>query len=128
MTGYGKTCSDVSLHTIVDEGECKTAAEDLDLVIFYYGNEINSNYPPGCYVEEVTGFLVVNFNEHDSGTGNQYAKSICKGVYQFINNQSLSKIKFICNMNFHYSISVNFFMHFRITSLEEKWRRIQIVT
>ena len=88
MTGSGKTCSDISLNIIVDEGECKKAAEDLGRQ--YQGNEIEIDYPSGCYAVGVR-YRYVYFNMHDSGTGNVNVKSICKqGVYQFIHNQSSS--------------------------------------
>ena len=77
LTGSGKTCSDISLNIIVDEGECKKAVEDLGQT--YAGNEISSTYPSGCYsYKDFDGY----FNKHESGTGDANAKSICKqGVY-----------------------------------------------
>ena len=92
MTGWAETCSDISLNTIVDEGECKQAAERDGRL--YQGNVMWSDRPSGCYVEGFTHRNIF-FNKHESGTGSADAKSICKqGVYQFIHNQSLSKIIF----------------------------------
>ena len=87
LTGSGKTCSDIDLNMIVDEGECKTALEDLGQT--FIGNHSWSWYPSGCIsIKDSVGY----FNKHESGTGNANAKSVCKqGVYQFIHNQYLSK-------------------------------------
>ena len=75
----------------MDEEECKKAVKDLGLS--YYGSEINSYYPSGCYAYKD---IYAYFNKHESGTGNANAKGICKqGDYQFIHNQSLSKIKYM---------------------------------
>ena len=72
----------------MDEGKCKKAVEDLGSS--YRGDLTNSNYPSGCFA---FGNNYGYFNKHESGTGHAYAKSICKpGVYQFIDNQSLSII------------------------------------
>ena len=88
LTGTGKTCSDISLNIILDEGECKQAAKDLGRS--YNGNDLSGSYPSGCYL---FAHHTVFFNKHESGTGSAYAKAICKqGVYPFIHNQSLSKI------------------------------------
>ena len=86
MTDSGKTCSDVGLNIIVDEGECKKAVEFLERT--YRGNERSRWDPSGCYAyKDHSGY----FNKHESGTGNANVKSICKkGVYQFIHNQSWS--------------------------------------
>ena len=88
MTESGKTCSDIGLNIIVDEGECKKAVEFSGRT--YRGNERSSIHPSGCYAyEHHSGY----FNKHESGTGNKNTKSICKqGVYQFIHNQSSSNI------------------------------------
>ena len=84
----------------MDEGECKKAAEDLGRE--YQGNEIEADYPSGCYAVGVR-YRYVYFNMHDSGTGNVNVKSICKqGVYQFIHNQSSSNIH-----HFNWFVSVN---------------------
>ena len=89
LTESGKTCSNISLNATVDEGECKKAAEDLGLS--YVGTTYLSNYPSGCFAYRAQDDA--RFNTHESGSGNGDAKSICKqGVYQFINNQSLSKL------------------------------------
>ena len=90
LTGYGKKCSDISLNTIVDEGECKSALEDLGLVLLGYENRLN--YPSGCYLYYG---LYGYFNRHESGCipiCATDAKSVCKpGIYQFTHIQSLSK-------------------------------------
>ena len=88
LTESGKTCYDISLNMIVEEGECKKAVEGLGQR--YVRNEISSTYPSGCYsYQDSTGY----FNKHESGTGNANAKSICKpGVNPFIHNQSFSII------------------------------------
>ena len=74
---------------IVDEGECKKAAEVLGRT--YSGNSHSNIYPSGCYAS-LSSFMGF-FNKLESGTGNANAKSICKqGVYQFIHNRSSSNI------------------------------------
>ena len=95
MTELGKTCSDIGLDIIVDEGECKKAVEFLGRT--YRGTERSSRNPSGCYAYKLVGIGYFSgsgyFNKHESGTGNVNAKSICKqGVYQFIHNQSSSNI------------------------------------
>ena len=73
MTGYGETCSEISLNSIVEENECKQAAEYLGRT--YQGHDENSDYPTGCYAH---GIYNVYLNKHELGTGNAKAKSICK--------------------------------------------------
>jgi len=72
LTEEGKTCSDISLNMIADERECKKAVEDYGKQ--YWGNEIESTYPSGCYYLGLHGY----FNKHASGTGKAHAISICK--------------------------------------------------
>ena len=93
MTELGKTCSDIGLDIIVDEGECKKAVEFLGRR--YRGTEFNRRNPSGCFIYNIGGYFHNSgyFNKHESGTGNVDTKSICKqGVYQFIHNQSSSNI------------------------------------
>ena len=73
LTGFGETCSDISLNSIVDEDECILAVQNLDKT--YMNSESNSRYPTGCYLYRDT---IAYFNKDSSDAGNVKAKAICK--------------------------------------------------
>ena len=80
LTGFGETCSDISLYSIVDEDECiRVAAEHFGFT--YSGNENTSNYPAGCYIYGVTS-KTAYFNKHKSGSANPNTVEICnQGIF-----------------------------------------------
>ena len=73
MTGFGETCSDISLNSIVNEDECIRAVKHFDKT--YKGSESNSNYPTGCYLY---GNYNAYFNKDSSDAGNVNVRAICK--------------------------------------------------